>query len=181
MSDLDEFRDAIEDEMRDEVSRRIEQQAVTDDLLDEAAANWNTSDYNDFFADCRGAGHDTRRCGAIWGSLKDRGDVETGGSASSSSGSSGGGSAPMPSAPGPETVEQARDELKDADAVHLLVTTGCPTCQQAKEALGEWIEEGLVAVQNVQTSDKAADIILETGIDALPALVIENDGELEAV
>lgn len=170
-------RQQVREDAERAINRRMEQQQLADDDLDRAAEEWDLSEYTAFFSDCREAGEPTSRCGAIWTRLKERGDVQTGDDGGDDAGNEDAPAAAMPALPVPETVDELEEELRNAERVHLLVTTGCPTCNQVKEELSDWIDEGLVEVQNVQESDLAADIVLETGLDALPALVMENDGE----
>lgn len=175
------LRQAVREDAERAINRRLEQDMLDESDLDMAAEEWDLDEYESFFADCREAGHDTSRCGAIWTRLKERGDAPTGGTAGDDMENDDAPEAAMPALPVPETIDELEAEFQDADNVHLLVTTGCPSCNQAKDALSDWIDDGLVDVANVQESDLAADIVIETGLDALPALVMENDGEFTPV
>lgn len=186
MAQPNTFRNNVRERAQKEVNRRIERRKVGEDEIDEAADEFNLSGYNAFFADCRGAGKSTARCGALWALLKERGDAPTGDTSSSSSGGGGEQTASgttddegvgrMPAQPGPETVEDLEAEFRSADQVFLVVMNNCPGCDQAEDALSDWIDDGLIEVVNVEEDDVAADIVIETNLDALPALVMETDG-----
>lgn len=168
------------------VNRALERQGLTDAEIDDASDEFATSTYNAFFADCRSAGKTTSRCGALWNALKERDLAPTGPSAAdimdddtteTATGTTDDTDVGrMPSTPGPETIDELEAEFRQADQVYLVVTSGCPSCNQAKEALSDWIDDGTIQVANVQTDDVAADIVIETNLDALPALVMEVDG-----
>lgn len=181
------FVQNVQDKARKAINRKFERESLTDADLDRAFGNFATHEYNAFFKDCRESGHPTERCGALWNRLKERGDVPTDDGpprddADAEAGVSAdrvadGPPTPSPAAPEPETIDDLEAELAAADAVYLLTTTGCPSCAAAKDALKDWLDAGLVSEENVQESDLAADIVMEQGIDALPAMVLENDGE----
>lgn len=171
----------VRERTRKIINQKLERQAVTDAALQTAIDDWDRSSYNAFFADCREAGRETARCGAIWNLLKEQGDAPTGGDESSADDASADAGEDLPAMPVPETIDDLEADLQEADNVYLVVTTGCPSCNQAKDALSDWIESGLVEVVNVQKSDLAADIVLDTGLDALPALAMETDGEFTAI
>lgn len=175
------LRQNVREKTEKEINRRLERAKVTDEELDTARAEWTLSDYNSFVGDCTKSDRDMARCGAIWNLLKEAGDAPTGGDDDSADDSGVDDDRRLPAGPDPETVEQLEEEFRAADNVFLVTTPGCPSCAQAKEALSDWIDEGVIRVENVQESDKAADIVLETNLDALPALVIEHDGRFAAV
>lgn len=181
------FRQNIREKARKAVNRKFERDAITDADLDDAVSEFTTDSYNEFFSDCRESGHPTERCGALWNRLKERGDVPTGGDGDGGSGATDSGPSdqmtttepptPDPGAPEPETIDELEEALVDCDQVYLITQPGCPACQQAKEVLADWIDEGLVSVEDVQESDLGADIVVENDIGALPAMVMETDGE----
>jgi len=171
------LRQQVREDTERAINRRLEQQQLTEEAVDRALEEWETDSYEEFFADCRQAGEDTSRCGALWTRLKEMGDVPTDEGGDVDPGNDEAPAAAEPALPVPETVEQIEDAFVMADQAYLVVTTGCPTCNEAKEELSDWIDEGLLEVVNVQESDKGADIVMETGLDALPAMVIEEDDE----
>lgn len=181
MPDPNTLRQNVREDAQKAINRRIERAKVTDADLDTARSEWDLSDYNSFVGDCTKTDRDMARCGAIWNLLKEAGDAPQGGTDDDAEETDLDDPDRMPATPGPETVDELEEELRAADQVYLIVTTGCPSCAQAKERLSDWIDEGVVQVEDVQESDKAADIVLETNLEALPALVIEHDGRLAAI
>lgn len=175
------IRQSVREEAARAINRRMEQTHLDESELELARSEWNLDSYNDFFSDCRTTDRSTSRCGAIWTTLKERGDAPTDGEDTAGEPSEDSPQAASPALPIPSTVEDMEEQFLAADAVYMVVTTGCPSCEQAKEALQDWIDDGTIEVTDVQTSDKAADIVMETGLDALPALVIESDGEFTPV
>lgn len=171
------FRQKVREDAERAINRRMEEQSIGEDALETAKDEWSLESYENFFGDCRSAGHDATRCGALWTQLKEQGEAPAGGEASDDAGNEEAPEAAMPALPVPETMDEMEEQLREAEGVHLIVTSGCPACNEVKDALSDWIDEGLVTVQNVQESDKAADIVIETGVEALPSLVMENDGE----
>lgn len=181
------FRQNVQEKARKAINRKFERASLTDGDLDRAFDAFATHEYNAFFKDCREAGHPTERCGALWNRLKERGNVPTPDPAApddptddadvSDDRVAAGPPTPDDGAPEPETLDDLEAELAEADAVYLITTTGCPSCAAAKDALKDWLDAGLVTEANVQESDLGADIVMEQGIDALPAMVIESDGE----
>lgn len=166
------------------VNRALERLDIDEAEIETAAEEFDLTNYNAFFADCRATDRTTQRCGALWSLLKERGaapagepdDTETATGTTDDEET-----AREPAAPVPETIEQLEAEFHAADQVYLITTTGCPDCQQAKEALKTWIDQGIVEVLNIQESDLGADIVIELGIDATPELVMEHDGERQVV
>lgn len=175
------IRQAVREETARAINRRMEQQNLGSSELETARDEWNLSAYEKFFSDCRSAGKSTSKCGALWSTLKDRGEAPTGGSSGGEGGADTDQEDAMPSVPVPETVDELEQQFLAADQAYLITTTGCPACEQAQEALSEWISDGTIEVLNVQESDKAADVVIETGLSALPALAIEEDGEFTTV
>lgn len=171
------FRQNVREDAERAVNRALEQNNLDDDELETARSEWTKDSYDEFFADCRRAGKSTSKCGALWTRLKEMGEAPTGDDGGDEAGNPDAPAAAEPALPVPETVEEMEQAFMDADNTYLVVTTGCPVCNEAKEELSSWIDDGLVDVVNVQDSDLAADIVLETGLEGLPALVIENDGE----
>lgn len=171
------LRQKVREEAEREINRRMEQRNLDDNDLDTAKEEWTLASYQEFFSDCREAGNDTSRCGALWSQLKERGDAPTEAGGEPDVGNDDAPASAQPALPIPENVEQIEDAITMADAVYLLTTTGCPTCAEVKEQLADWIDSGDVEVANVQESETAVDIVMETGIDAVPSLVLENDGE----
>lgn len=180
------FRTNVMDRARKAMRRSIERAELTDADLDAAFDDYPTDDYNSFFGACREAGHATERCGALWAVLKERGRVPTGEppsdmnpnddiqTATGTTSDEGIGREPVSSAP--ETVDDLEAQFREADQVYLITTDGCPSCAQAKEALADWIDTGMVQVENIQHSDLAADIVIDLNIEGTPTLVMENDG-----
>lgn len=175
------IRQAVREEAARAINRRMEQTNLGESELETAIAEWDLSAYEKFFADCRSAGKSTSKCGAIWTSLKERGEAPAGGGGDGGSDTGNQQEGTMPSVPVPETVDELEQQFLAADQVYLITTTGCPACEAAQEALEEWISDGTIEVLNVQESDKAADIVIETGLSALPALVMEEDGEFTTI
>lgn len=171
------LRQKVREDAERAINRRMQQDQLDDDDLDRAVDEWDLNNYREFFSDCREEGTSTSRCGAIWTKLKERGDAPTKDDGDPDVGNDDAPASAAPALPIPENVEQIEDAITMADAVYLVVTTGCPTCNQVKEQLSSWIDSGDVEVANVQDSDKAADIVMETGLEAVPSLVLENDGE----
>lgn len=174
-------RQNVIEEAEKAINRRIERSRVDDADLDLARDEWALSDYNSFISDCTTTNRDMARCAAIWGLLKDAGDAPTGGDDGDDADGGSDTDRRLPAGPDPETVDELEEELRAADNVYLVTTTGCPSCQQAKEALSDWIDNGIVTVADVQTDDTAAEIVMETNLDALPALVIEHDGRFAII
>lgn len=181
MANPNTTRQKVREEAERAINRELERTQITDEEVETALSEWDVSAYEKFFADCREAGHDTSRCGAIWTTLKERGEIMSGNPDDDADQAEDTPMAAQPALPVPETIEELESELVDADNVYLLVTTGCPSCEQAREALSDWIDDGLVDVLNIQQSDTAADIVIETGLDALPALVLEDNGDFTAL
>lgn len=81
--------------------------------------------------------------------------------------------------PEPEPVEEEPEsDLEDVDMVtyeniYLVTTTGCMGCEQAKDGLSEWIDDGTIEVIDIQESDLAADLAVDLGLTQAPSLVIE--------
>lgn len=171
------LRQKVREDAEREINRRIEQRVVSEAELDRAAEEWTLDSYEEFFGDCRRAGEDTSRCGALWTRLKERGDVTMNDDTEPDVGNADAPASASPALPVPETVEQIEDAFVMADQAYLVVTTGCPSCKQAEEELSDWIDEGLLEVINIQEDDIAADIVIETGLDQAPAIVIEEDDD----
>lgn len=186
MASPQSFRQKVREEARKAINRAIERDEVTETEIEQARREFDLTNYQDFFANCRTLGKTTERCGALWNRLKELGEApvpdETSGEGSSnaattSSRSGSGASAKQPSGGTTATnLDELEDEMAGADAVYLVITSGCPSCTQAKQALKEFIDNGLVETVDPATSDIGADIILETDISALPTLVMENNG-----
>lgn len=180
------FRANVRERAQKAARRAIERSQVDETDLSLALSVYPTDTYNAFFGACREDGQSTERCGALWAILKERGRVSTGdtttdmttdnGTETATGRTADEGIAREPVSEAPETIEDAEQAISEADAAYLIVTDGCPGCTEAKREMKDWIDAGFIEVLNIMTSDKAADIAIEEGLEALPILVLEDDG-----
>lgn len=151
-------------------------------------------DFMQFQADLTGRGWSRDDAQAAWHTLRDEGVINGDGDGNGDGAGGGGGGTdrtadpPQPTPDGPKADEEPPDSVdelearvRSADAVFLIVQPDCPTCGQAKEALSEWIDEGMVDVLNIQESDKAVDIAMAKELAELPALIVEDDDEFRII
>jgi hypothetical protein len=69
------------------------------------------------------------------------------------------------------------EEDKEPDIVKLyliLADESCPGCEEALDAYKKEISAGDIEVHDVQTSEKAMEIVINLGLYALPALIGET-------
>jgi len=112
------LRQQVREDTERAINRRLEQQQLTEEAVDRALEEWETDSYEEFFADCRQAGEDTSRCGALWTRLKEMGDVPTDEGGDVDPGNDEAPAAAEPALPVPETVEGVSwfDHLADGAA-----------------------------------------------------------------
>jgi hypothetical protein len=77
----------------------------------------------------------------------------------------------------PPAHEELGVDPDEVDRMVLLTEAGCPACQEAKDRLSEWIDDGLVEVHDIQESDEGVDIAMEEGIEGVPALLVDTGEE----
>lgn len=181
------LRQNIRERGEKRMRRAIERNQIDETDLSLALSVYPTDTYNDFFGACREDGQTTERCGALWAVLKERGDVPTGETTTDMSDddttetatgrTDDTGVAREPVSDEPETIDDVEQLISEADQGYLLVTDGCPDCNTAKQEMQDWIDSGFVEVLNIQTSDKAVDIVIDQNVEAVPVLVMEDDGE----
>lgn len=172
------LRQRVRERTRKAINRALERDQIAEEEVQAAADAFDLSDYNTFFGECREAGKTTERCGALWNRLKERGIVPTGTSSSAGGGStSRSGSPDTPAA----DLDGLEDEIRGVDAAYLIVTDGCPSCAQAKEVLSGFIDAGTIEPVDPAESGLGADIVLETDLDQVPTLVVQDNGQFREI